>query len=149
MAGAGCGGLGRHCFAVSVPLIDKRDNTCSQLYWMWLAHLQPPYLPQGLEITPYCPSSDTFVPLVLGRAFLSLNQIAHRLMHCIRNPDGYQLPGAKQAGQSNCIQPVCLNAITGTHRTQRGRNNTACETERTHLPICNVGDVARHLFMSL
>ena len=26
-------------FAVSVALIDKRDNTRSQLYWMWLAHL--------------------------------------------------------------------------------------------------------------
>jgi len=25
--------------AVSMALIDKRDNTRSQLYWMWLAHL--------------------------------------------------------------------------------------------------------------
>ncbi|EDQ02987.1 hypothetical protein OIHEL45_16991 [Sulfitobacter indolifex HEL-45] len=25
--------------AVSMPLIAKRDNTRSRLYWMWLAHL--------------------------------------------------------------------------------------------------------------
>jgi hypothetical protein len=24
---------------VSMALIDKRNNTRSQLYWMWLAHL--------------------------------------------------------------------------------------------------------------
>lgn len=86
-----------------------------------------------------------FVPLVLGRTFPSPNQIAHRLMRCIRNPDGYQLPGAKQAGQSNCIQPVCLYAITGTHRNQRGRNNTAFETERTHLPIKAISGRSRFI----
>jgi len=75
------------------------------------------------------------VPLVLGRAFPGPNQVAHRLMCFIRNPDRRQLPGAKKAGQSNGIQSVCLYAITGTHRNQRGRNNTAFETKRSNLPI--------------
>lgn len=28
-----------HCFAVPVPLIDKRDDALTQFYRMWLAHL--------------------------------------------------------------------------------------------------------------
>ncbi len=27
------------CFAMGVPLINKRNNALTQLKWMWLAHI--------------------------------------------------------------------------------------------------------------
>ena len=39
------------CFSMPVTLIDKRGDTLAQLYWMWLAQLRPPYLPQQQGIT--------------------------------------------------------------------------------------------------
>ena len=86
-----------------------------------------------------------FVTLVLGRAFPGTNQVAHRLMRFIRNPDRCQFPSTQEPSQSNCIQPVCLYALSGTHRNQRGRDNTAFETERSHLPIKAVSGRSRFI----
>jgi hypothetical protein len=33
-------------FAMTMPLIDKRDHPLTQLTWMWFTHLKLPYLPQ-------------------------------------------------------------------------------------------------------
>ena len=27
------------CFAMAIPLVNKRNNALTQLKWMWLAHI--------------------------------------------------------------------------------------------------------------
>ena len=46
------------------------------------------------------------------------DQIPHRLMGCIRNPNGGQFAGAVQFRQHHRVSPIRLDAIAGFHRNQ-------------------------------
>ena len=53
------------------------------------------------------------------------DQIPHRLMGCVRNPNGGQFACAMQLRQHRRVSPIRLDAIAGFHRNQQGRHDHA------------------------
>ena len=63
------------------------------------------------------------------------DQIPHRLMGCIRNPNSGQLTGSVQLRQHHRVSPIRLDAIAGFHRNQRGRHDRAFMAKICDLPM--------------
>jgi hypothetical protein len=63
------------------------------------------------------------------------DQIPHRLMGCIRNPNSGQLTCSVQLRQHHRVSPIRLDAIAGFHRNQRGRHDRAFTAKICNLPM--------------
>jgi hypothetical protein len=63
------------------------------------------------------------------------DQIPHRLIGCVRTPNGGQFAGAVQFRQPHSVSPVGLDPIAGFHRNQRGRHDHAFMAKICDLPM--------------
>ena len=63
------------------------------------------------------------------------NQVAHRLMRGVRNPDSGQGPRAVQLRQHHGIATVRLHAVARFHGDERGRDHDAVVTQLDKLSI--------------
>ena len=71
------------------------------------------------------------------------DQVAHRLMRRIRDPDRRQLAGAMQPGQRDRVAPVGLHPLACSLRHERRRHHRAAVAESGDLPVQAVAARAR------
>ncbi len=63
------------------------------------------------------------------------DQISHRFVSRVGDPDRRQLARPVQLRQHDAVSPVGLHPVTGLHRDERGRDNQAIVPEIGQLPV--------------